>query len=171
VDIWVRTDDPVPDDTEVLIHMGTGPARLDDLLDRSVVDYDAYRGVLPTRPDRGAFVLSTFAPVNGVTERDILREMRQNQFARATFGQVREHFAVYPTSMATGLDSRIMAAHFDIGLPDEDCTVIDAHDSTDLPADVEAQVKLLLRPRLEQLLALFRPFPRLDKRKVMGDLP
>lgn len=167
MDIWLRESAELTDDSDVLIHMGTGdPGRLDPILERCITGYQDYRSVLPTRPTRGIFAVSTFGVVNGVSERDITQALKQNKFARATYGDLKNDFAVYPTSMKAGVDPVIMAVHFDIALPDDDCTIIDAHASDALPEDVERTLTELLRPRLEDLLGRFRPYPRLDKRDV-----
>ena len=44
--------------------------------------------------------------------------------------------------METGVDPAVMAVHFDIALPDQDCTVIDAHASDALLEDVEMILKI-----------------------------
>lgn len=116
--IWLRDRMELSDDSDVLIHMGTGDqARLDPILERSITGYQDYKGILPTRPTRGIFAVSTFGAVAGVSERDITGAMRQNRFARASYGELKGDFSVYPTSMDAGLDPAIMAVHFDIALP------------------------------------------------------
>ena len=73
LDIWLRDSGELTDDSNVLIHMGTGDAdRPDPILDRCITGYQDYRGVLPARPTRGIFAVSTFGAVAGVSERDIL---------------------------------------------------------------------------------------------------
>jgi len=171
VNIWLRDHVELSDNSDVLIHMGTGDgARLDLILGRSITGYQDYRGLLPDRPDRGIFAVSTFGAVAGISDRDITRALKQNKFARAAYGDLKDDFAIYPTSMETGLDMSVMAVHFDIALPDDDCTPIDAHLSDALPEDVERMLMDVLRPRLKSLLDRFHPYPRLDKRDVWPDL-
>ncbi len=167
MNIWLRDAVELTDDSDILIHMGTGdPARFDPILDRCITGYQDYRGILPNRLTRGIFAVSTFGAVAGVSQSDITRALKQNKFARATYGELKDDFEIYPTSMDAGVEPTVMAVHFDIALPDDDCTLIDAHASDALPESVEQFLTELLRPRLKDLLQRLRPYPRLDKRDI-----
>ena len=169
--VWLRPSMGLSDEADFVIHMGTGDADL--ILRGSVIpNYDKYRDILPGRETRGAFVVSTFAAIDGVTELDILRAMKQNRFARAPYGRLHD-LVIHPTSMtAEGIPTRVMAVHFDIEIPGADWTprsgTVDR-----ITADEEDELVDMLKPGLELILGRFSPAPPRggsDKRDIYPEL-
>ena len=116
MNVILRNTMNLTDDDEVVNHMGAGDVA--HLVNTAIDGYPRYAGLLPGRPDGGAFVMSTFAAVDGVSEQDILAAMRHRRFATAKFRELRD-LEIYPTSMDVDyLPPRIMQVHFDIVLPD-----------------------------------------------------
>lgn len=155
--------------TDVLIHMGSGETRFP--IASAIRNYEAYRGLVPGRPTRGAFMISTYAVIDGVSELDILSTMPQQRFARATRAELSD-VAIYPTWIAgSTIADRIMAVHFDILIPDDGWEP-PAGGADHLSESDERDLELLLTPPTAKIMRAFRPAPpRLgaDKRQLYPD--
>lgn len=80
-------NDPLPMDTQVLLHFGNGDERSVQKVAKEIVDrHDFWVGVID---DHGRFAVSVYALV-GITEDVIAREMPHRIYGRSTVGEVRD---------------------------------------------------------------------------------
>jgi len=170
VNIVVRSKMNLTDDDDVVIHMGAGDVA--HLVNTAIDSYPRYAGLLPGRPDRGAFVISTFAAVDGVSEYDIVAAMRHRRFATAKFRELKD-LEIYPTSMDVDyLPFRIMQVHFDIVIPDGGW-MPPAGWRLGLPGSLPDGLVVRLRADSHAILNRFTPLPPRegsDKRDKYPDL-
>jgi FAD/FMN-containing dehydrogenase len=84
--ITIRNE-PLPENTEVLLHFGNGDERSVQKVAKEIVDrHDFWLGVID---DHGRFAVSVYALV-GITEDVIAREMPHRMHGRSTVGEVRD---------------------------------------------------------------------------------
>lgn len=70
---------------------------------------------------RGAFTVSVFVLVRGVTASQVLAEMPHKIYGVTRFGGLREEFEVWPTTITgTAIEPGLQAVHFDIVLAKDD---------------------------------------------------
>lgn len=141
------------DDDELLVHMGAGSP--DTVVATALRAFHDYEGVLPGL--RGAFTVSVFGLVRGVTASEVLAEMPHKSFGVARFGDLRTGFDVWPTTITgTAVDPRVQAVHFDIVLA-KDELVPPGHRVEDMEVVERDRVLADLRPTAANLLDLFAP--------------
>lgn len=166
MDIELR-DQALPDtDAEVVIHMGTGIVRLEELLETCIDNWDRYINVNPEQPG-GQFTLSVYIACNDEQEQRIWLEMRQNQFERARIRDIVSRHQLWPTTdVAANVADDVKLLHWDvvIALPDAPTLPTDMP-ATDWPAVLRDRVREHLRPALRDVLLTLNP--RVDKRPFM----
>ncbi len=147
------------DDADVVIHMGTGEVA--HIVSNAIDGYSKYAGLLPGRSDCGAFVMSTFAAIDGVSERDILAAMRQRRFATAKYRDLRD-LEIHPTSMDVDyLPDRIMQVHFDIVIHEGDWVPAPGW-RLGLPDGLPEGLLSTLHANCQGILSRFTPLPPRD---------
>jgi hypothetical protein len=108
VAVVLRPELGLTSDDEVLVHMGAGAAL--SLIRAAINNYWAYQGIQDLD---GAFTVSVYAAIGGVTEEMIVQSMPHKQYGVATFGVVRTAFDVWPTThVDADIDPQIKAVHF-----------------------------------------------------------
>jgi hypothetical protein len=150
----ILRDDPGPsDDQVVLIHMGAGA--VDVAITAALRNYGAYRTFSTSG---GEFTVSVFAAMAGITEEQILEAMPHPQYGRATYGAVRSHFSLLPTTvLGTPVPDDVMTVHYDVILPIGDLQLPDDFDPTEADDDVVDLVRSALTGPVAELLRLFEP--------------
>ncbi|HUP68354.1 MAG TPA: hypothetical protein VM142_00915 [Acidimicrobiales bacterium] len=150
--IILRESFELSDDDEVVIHMGAGVHA--DVVCAALRNYHDYAG-LAGRP--GAFTMSVFAAIGGVSKDDILRALPHHRFGVATYAALRD-LELWPTTITgTAIPERIMAVHFDIVLDDGAVTVPAGRRIPDLTDTELSELERLLRPAVAAVLPLFQP--------------
>lgn len=147
--IVLRSSFELQDDDEVLIHMGAGAAG--HVIRAALNNYRDYAAIRPP----GAFTVSVYAAIGGVSEQMIVAAMPQRQYGVATYGELRRLFELWPTTDEDAdLDDAVKEVHFDIVLPDGGYQL---PPDADLSDEQVAGVHDLLRPAVDRLLELFLP--------------
>ncbi len=93
--------------------MGAGSP--ETVVGSSLRSFHDYQGIEPGL--RGAFTVSVFALIRGVSARQVLAEMPHKSFGVARFGQLRQQFTVWPTTIRdTDMNPMVRDVHFDVVL-------------------------------------------------------
>lgn len=151
--IILRPSLELSDDDDLVIHMGAGARR--DVARAAIRNYHAYEGI---RGGAGAFTVSVFAAIGGVTEPEIVEALPQRQYGVARHGDLRDRFTLWPTTITgTGVPDRVMAVHFDVVLPAAGFELPAGRAIEDLTDAELAALDALLGPSVEELLPLFLP--------------
>lgn len=141
------------DDDELLVHMGAGSP--DTVVDSALRAFHDYEDVIHGL--RGAFTVSVFGLVRGVTVSQVLAEMPHKTYGVARFGDLREEFEVWPTTITgTAIESRLQAVHFDIVLAKDDM-VPPGQRVEDMAKAQRDRILAALRPTAASLMDLFAP--------------
>lgn len=150
----ILRDNPGPsDDQVVVIHMGAGA--VDVAVAAALRNYQAYR---PISARGGEFTVSVFAAMGGITEELILGAMPHPRYGRATYGAVRSHFSLLPTTiLGTMVPDDVMAVHYDVILPTGALQLPDDFDPTEAGDDLVDEVRSALNAPVTELLRLFEP--------------
>jgi hypothetical protein len=150
----ILRDDPGPsDDQVVVIHMGAGA--VDVAVAAALRNYRAYQSL---SAKGGEFTVSVFAVMAGVTEEQILGSMPHPQYGRATYGALRSHFSLLPTTiLGTPVPDDVMAVHYDVILPTGALQLPDDFDPTEADDDLVDRVRSALDAPVAELLRLFEP--------------
>jgi len=150
------------DDSTVLIHLGAGQSEtVWKAVERS---YDLYRPLPTLRAGEhlGAFGLSLYGLVDGVELGQLFYAFPYGQYGRATFGAVREVFAVHATATVSDTASddarRLQRAHFSLLLAHPECPELAQCLYGDLPQSVRESLRATVVEQIEgSLLPLFAP--------------
>lgn len=150
------------DDSTVLIHLGAGQARtVWAAVERN---YDLYRPLPELRAGQnlGAFGLSLYGLVNGLQSDELFRATPHKQYGQATFGAVREIFAVHATETvddnATDEANRLQRAHFSLLLDHPVCPELAQCSPGELPPSARESLRATVVRQIEgSLLPLFAP--------------
>lgn len=151
--VILRPSFELTDDDDLVIHMGAGARR--DVVRAAIRNYHAYEGV---QGGTGAFTVSVFAAIGGVTEAEIVAALPQRQYGVGRYGDLRDRFSVWPTTITgTAIPERVMAVHFDVVLPAASFQLPTGRTVEDLDDAELTALDALLGPSVEELLPLFLP--------------
>lgn len=141
------------DEDDLIIHMGAGARR--DVVRAAIRNYHAYEGI---RGESGAFTVSVFAAIGGVTEGEIVAALPQRQYGVTRYGNLRGRIPVWPTTITgTAIPERVMAVHFDLVLPASGFELPAGKSVEDLDDGELGALDALLSPTVEEILPLFLP--------------
>jgi len=153
VSVILRPSVELTDDDDLVIHMGAGARR--EVVRAAIRNYHAYEGI---HGRAGAFTVSVFAAIAGVSEAEIVAALPQRQYGVGRYGDLRDRFSVWPTTITgTAIPERIMAVHFDVVLPAVGFELAPGSTVEDLDDPALAALDGLLGPSVEELLPLFLP--------------
>ena len=162
VEVRLRDPGDLPEQTELVVHYGSGLEAVDQIVTNAVGNYDFYRQIAhqESTGEPGALVLSVFACTAGVTLTDLLGSAPAAPYSRhgtATAGEIAEAgWTLWATDVLIGgALVEFSHVHFDIWLPAPDVSI--PADLATVPRPARRQLRDSLRPRFERLLDCFEP--------------
>jgi hypothetical protein len=153
VSVVLRPTLDLSDEDDLIIHMGAGARQ--DVVRAAIRNYHAYEGI---HGQPGAFTVSVFAAIAGVTEAEIISALPQRQYGVTRYGNLRGRIPVWPTTITgTAIPERVIAVHFDLVLPTLGFELPAGRSVEDLDDGELGALDAVLSPSVEEILPLFLP--------------